>query len=159
MRPRYRKSRRRRLPEDSSDVLYRALCQAGLSDQARRLRIFLCWNETVGPEIAARTSPQSFSRGCLVVKAASSTWQNELVFLKASILEKINDKLDGKRVVRELKVISGYIAPKTTAGPVRRVLPRAEDFAIARETSMPIPDPEVRAAFERLMAKDRRARS
>ena len=136
--------------------MYRALCQAGLSDQARRLRIALVWNEVVGPTIAARTALQGFRRGVLLVKAASPTWQNELVFLRIGIMDKLNELL-GKATVRELKIISGHIVSAQRIAPPK-VVPGVDSLAVARETSMPIRDPEVRAAFERLMAKDREGR-
>jgi uncharacterized membrane protein len=75
------------------------------------------------------------------------------VFLKVSIMAKLNALL-GKNMVRDLKVISGHLEGRRDA-PNRAVAkPEAQDYAVARETSMPIEDPEIKAAFERLMAKD-----
>lgn len=155
---RRRKSRRGRPLEATSNVIYRALAKAGLTDHARRLKIFLCWNEAVGPEIAARTQPESFRRGSLLVKTASAAWQNELMFLKADILAKLNALL-GQTLIKELKVISGHIVPvETVVIPKIEVIPTPEDYEVAQATSLPIANDEVREAFERLMAKDRRAR-
>lgn len=153
----FRRRTKSRPMEESGNVVYRALCEAGLSDQARRLKIFSSWDTAVGSDIAARTMPQSFSRGVLVVKAATATWQNELVFLKTSIIAKLNALL-GKNMVRELKVISGALEARRDVHKPIEVKPEAEDFAVARETSMPIEDSEVKAAFERLMALDRKSK-
>jgi predicted nucleic acid-binding Zn ribbon protein len=153
----YRRRTKSRPLEESGDVVYRALKQAGFSDYARRLKIFQSWDEAVGSDIAARTMPQSFSRGVLTIKAATATWQNELVFLRVSIMSKLNGLL-GKNMVRDLKIISGHLEPRREAHVPADIAPAAEDYAIARETSLPIDDPEIKEAFERLMAKDRCAK-
>jgi predicted nucleic acid-binding Zn ribbon protein len=155
---RRRKSRRNRPLEAASELIYRALRNAGLTEQAFRLKIFQSWNEAVGPEIAARTQPESFRRGILLVKTASSAWQNELMFLKSDILLKLN-RLLGRTLVTDLKVVSGHIVPlEPLPGPLPQIIPTPEDYEVAQSTSLPIANDEVRAAFERLMAKDRRAR-
>lgn len=155
--PRPKRRRRRSRPlENVGNAIHRALAAAGLTDQAERLRIFQSWRQAVGPEIAARTAPQMFSRGTLIVKAASPAWQNELMFLKASIIAQVNELL-GKKTVRELKVISGQL-PKPTTEPrevFRAPLPKAEDFKVARELSGAIPDAGIRGAFENLIARDK----
>ena len=152
-----RRSRRRPL-EAASDLIYRALCDAGLTDQARRLHIFRCWNTAVGPTIAARTMPESFGRGVLLVRTASPAWQNELMFLRADIIVKLNDLL-GKSLVRELKVTSGRIDPVgVVTQPAPRPEPSVGDYEAAQATSLPIADPEVRQAFEHLMAMDCQAK-
>ena len=155
-----RRRRRARPLESAGDAVYRTLCAAGLTDQAQRLRIFQCWKEAVGPEIAARTAPQIFSRGTLIVKAASPTWQNELMFLKASIIAQVNEML-GKKMVRELKVISGQMPKQEKPEQAFRCpMPLAQDFAAARQMASPIADEGIRGAFENLIARDKaRARA
>lgn len=151
-----KRGKRRNCPlEDSSNVMYRALRQAGLNDQARRLQIFQCWRGAVGPKIAARTTPEMFRHGVLLVKVANATWQHELTYLKADIITKLNDAL-GKAMVTELKVICGHrnaASENPDQGP-RIPQPQAQDYAAAAAVSSPITDPSVRAAFERLVAKD-----
>lgn len=155
MAPRLRKKRQLSpLSDNSNDVFSRILHNCGLSEQAWRLKIFLAWEEAVGPSIAKRTAVQSWSRGVLVVKAASPTWQQELMYLRQTIIDKINAAMK-KRTVTDLKVISGHL-PRAKPKPVATKAPPSElDYAIAKDTSMPIADPDIRAAFERLMAKDR----
>jgi hypothetical protein len=136
------------------------LKKLGLTDQARRLRISAAWAEAVGPEIAARTQPQSFNRGVLVVKSSSAAWQNELTFLKAEIIAKINEALEGRATVRTLKVISGRIAPRPEEPPPPWLeeKPTAEDLDVARDASMPIQDQELKRSFERALLLERRRR-
>ena len=158
--PKKRRSKKKRnLPlEDSSQVIYRALKQAGLSDHAQRLHIFQCWRDAVGPKIAARTTPDMFRGGVLFVKVATPTWQQELSYLKVDIIAKLNKAL-GKSMVNELKVICGSRTPggvsvSKSADNKRIPRPVPHDFAVASAISTPIACPVLRAAFESLMAKD-----
>ncbi len=137
------------------------LKKLGLTDHARRLRISAAWAQAVGPEIATRTQPQSFNRGVLVVKSSSAAWQNELTFLKAEIITRVNEALEGRATVRELKVISGTIAPRDHQEPPPPWLdqaPTADDLDVARDASLPIQDPELKQSFERALLLQRRKR-
>lgn len=143
-----------RLSDDSNEIFAQILHSCGLSEQAWRLKIFLAWEQAVGPNIAKRTAIQSWSRGLLIIKAASPTWQQELMYLRQTIIDKINETMQ-KQTVTELKVISGHL-PQQKPKPIVTDTPPSElDYQIAKDTSMPIADPDLRAAFERLMAKDR----
>jgi hypothetical protein len=140
-----------RVPEPSGDVVGRTLQLMGLGHQVWRLDIFRRWPDAVGPKIAARTQPQSFSRGVLLVRAASATWQNELMFLRKTILARLNALLDEPRVM-ELKVISGHLpppAPKVAKVPAK---PAEVTQQTARLCAASIPDASVREAFTAFMA-------
>ncbi len=150
---------RRRPPESLGDSILAALAGVGLTDQARRLRIFTAWEKAVGPEIAGRTAPESFRRGTLLVRVASATWQNELTFLKAEIIAKLNAEL-GDAIVRDLKIVAGRVTPRRVeTAPVELVKPTPEQRALADRTAEVIPDPEVRERFARMMALDHARRS
>jgi len=139
------------LPKISGDVVSRALSVMGLGSQAWRLDIFRRWPEAVGPKIAARTQPQSFSRGVLLVRAASATWQNELMFLRKAIISRLNSLLDQPRVL-DLKVISGHLPPAQKPAPKTRALPTEGAHQAASSCAVTIQDPAVRAAFAAFMA-------
>lgn len=47
------------------------------------------WTRLVGPRIAGRTRVGKLERGVLTVKVASSSWSNELSFLKGPLLDKL----------------------------------------------------------------------
>lgn len=150
--------RRRRDPLEARDAVLSALGKLGLTDHARRLRIFLCWNEVVGERIAARTEPFTFSRGVLTLRTHNPAWQNELTYLKAELIEKLNAAL-GAKVVREIKLVAGRIRPGRR-GLQGRALPpaTAEERAHVTQVSNIIEDPEVRASFAAMMEKETRAR-
>jgi hypothetical protein len=146
------------LSDNASDIFSRILSTCGLTEQSYHLKIFLAWEQAVGTNISSRTAIQSYTRGILIVKAASPTWQHELMFLRRDIINKLNHIM-GKRLVHELKVVCGHL-PRPEKNTANVAAPPSEaDYAVAKETSLPIADPELRAAFERLMAKDRRYKS
>jgi hypothetical protein len=154
-------ARRRKRAEvkPAAQAVFSLLKKLGLSDQARKLRIAAAWAQAVGPEIASRTEPQRFSRGVLVVKSASPAWQNELTFLKAEIMQKVNAALGGKGMVRELKVVGGTLesGPVSVERPTWLDEPSSpDDVDVARDASQPIQDPEIKRAFERLLLLNRR---
>jgi len=148
---RYR--RRKRPLQGVGDLVGKALEAAGLTDQARRFRIYQGWRDAVGPDIGARTEPESFSRGVLVVRAHTASWQNELTFLKADIINKLNSLL-GAGVVRDLKVVAGHGSAKRREAPYVAPAPTPADAAEAASCGRAIPDDEVRREFERLMRLD-----
>lgn len=147
-----RRTKKSRQAAPIGDALQVALRQLGLSDQAHRLEIYRAWATAVGPEVAARTEPMSYSRGVLVVKAASAAWQNELTFLKSKIITKINEAL-GKARIKELRVVGGKVArAEAIADPWTTPSPSGDDKTRAQAAAAVIADPEVRAAFEAAMA-------
>lgn len=68
------------------DAMAAALHRSGLTEQARRVRIALAWSEAVGETLAARTAPESLRRGVLLVRSVSPAWQNELTFLRETLI-------------------------------------------------------------------------
>jgi hypothetical protein len=50
------------------------------------------WREIVGLRIADRARPVSLERGVLLLRAASSTWANELSLLAPSIIERLRER-------------------------------------------------------------------
>jgi predicted nucleic acid-binding Zn ribbon protein len=56
------------------------------------------WPEVVGERAAAHSRALSFRDGPLVVEVDSSTWMNELTYLKRRVIEELNRRLDGEIV-------------------------------------------------------------
>ncbi len=150
------RTRKRSDTKPAAHALIRLLKDLGLTDQARKLRISSAWAQAVGPEIASRTEPQSFNRGVLVVKSNSAAWQNELTFLKAEIIEKVNLALEGV-TVRDLKIVGGQVTPRLPVTEMPRWVtdrPTQEDEDIAHDASLPISDPDLKKTFERVVMLD-----
>tara|TARA_B110000438_G_C15607236_1_gene560654 strand:+ start:300 stop:575 length:276 start_codon:yes stop_codon:yes gene_type:complete len=64
----------------------------------------LIWESVVGDKIGQNTTPDKVEHGVLTVKVKNSTWRQELVFEKQSILTKLNLKL-GNKTIREIRFI------------------------------------------------------
>jgi len=67
------------------------------------------WEEIVGKNISSHAKPAFFKYGKLFINVDSSSWLNELKFLKEKIKEKINKKL-GTNKVKEIyfKINGGF---------------------------------------------------
>jgi len=59
------------------------------------LDLFGRWETLVGPEIAANARPAGFKGRLLLVHVASSVWMQQLQFLKADLIDRINAGLPG----------------------------------------------------------------
>lgn len=94
----------------------------------RIFQIRAAWHGLVGAVAAGRSHPTSLDRGRLLVGVADSSWLQELTYLKAPILEKIQ-ALVGAEAVTELRF---HVRPGA------RTLPPS---ALGRGTAE-LPDPE-----------------
>ena len=66
-------------------------------------KVFACWRELVGDQVAARCDPASVSRGVLKVWAATPTWAVELRYLAPEMIRRVNAGV-GTALVHEVKV-------------------------------------------------------
>ena len=152
-------ARRERPLSTAHEALRSAFKDMGLTDQARRLALLAAWERAVGEEIAARAEPFGFSRGVLTVKVGSAAWQQELTLLAPKLIAKLNHEV-GKNIVKQIRCVAGSIErrrarerPAWLDAPTERI-----DADAAAELSQPIADPEVRAAFQRLLLLERKKR-
>ena len=60
------------------------------------------WDQLVGPSIAANAQPAVFKGKLLLVHVSSSTWLQQLQFLKTDMIRKINAEF-GQTLVEEIK--------------------------------------------------------
>lgn len=105
---RYDRARRR----ISIDELVKSVIDKhGLSEEIRQGCVFLFWRHMVSPTVAAKTSPESFTKGVLRVWTTSSAWVHELQFHKAQMIEQINASVarwpGGPPVVTDIRFVLG----------------------------------------------------
>jgi predicted nucleic acid-binding Zn ribbon protein len=62
----------------------------GLGLKIQQSKILDDWPVIVGEQIAKVTTAERLDAGKLFVHVARSTWRNELIFLKAELIAKIN---------------------------------------------------------------------
>ena len=60
------------------------------------------WEDAVGEQIAENTRPAAFKGKILIVYVSSSTWMQQLQFLKKDMITKINNVL-GEELIEEIK--------------------------------------------------------
>ncbi|WP_298439761.1 DUF721 domain-containing protein [Geobacter sp.] len=141
-------------PRPVADLLADALHGKPAEKRLREGRIWLHWHGAVGPQVASHAQPVSFRDGVLTVAVASAPWMQELNFLKRTIAERLN-ALVGEPLVREIYLKTGKIdqppPPEPPSPPLRELTP-AERDRVATEAAA-IEDPELRAAFARLMSR------
>jgi predicted nucleic acid-binding Zn ribbon protein len=109
------------------------------------IRLVKAWPEMVGETIARRTEIVSLKFHTAVVKVSGAMWIQELNLMKAQILSRVTERLGGD-VVRELRFVQGRLSRRER--PKLRTVPRA----MRKSIELPeLNDPELRAAFERLI--------
>ncbi len=73
-----------------------------LSDQFMRWKLWAQWEEFVGPTIAQNVEPVGYQKGVLYLWVRSSSWMQQMVFMRDAIQQKINKKL-GRRFVSGIR--------------------------------------------------------
>jgi len=87
-----------------SEVLQR-LFESGkspLSEQFLRWKLWARWSEFVGPTIAQNTEPVGLNRGVLYLWVKSSSWMQQLTFMKDPIRDTLNKKL-GQPLIKNIR--------------------------------------------------------
>ncbi len=80
----------------------------------------LVWDEIVGKQVSAAAQPEFITEGKLFVTTKSPVWANELTFMKADIMSRLNKRLGGK-VIKEIIFKVGRVSRS------RGLAPEADD--------------------------------
>ncbi len=64
-----------------------------LSQQFLRWKLWRRWEDYVGPSIAHVSEPVGYVRGGLYIWVKSSSWMHQMVFMRETMRDKINEKL------------------------------------------------------------------
>lgn len=91
-----------------------------LESRIKEQTAILVWDEIVGKQVAAAAQPEFITDGKLFVTTKSPVWANELTFMKADIISRMNKRLGG-RAVKEMIFKVGRVS--RSRGPA----PEAED--------------------------------
>lgn len=140
--------------EKLGDILGKSLKRLELSPRLGEYEVWPIWNSTVGATIARNAQPEKIRNGTLFVKVASSTWMQELQYMKDVISEKLNDSL-GRVVVKNIFFYVGKLDDKT---PRPRSQETSASDSPARESRLDeeelhsVKNPELRRALKRLYA-------
>jgi predicted nucleic acid-binding Zn ribbon protein len=143
----------------------------GLVEQARAWRAMAAWARAAGPRIAQHARAEQLRNKTLVVRVASSAWANELSFLKAELLAKLQE-LPGGDAVQDLRFSVGPLgdapswdesaaevrrerrarAPRPTLPAIPAIKDGLEGTTLAQALDE-VADPELRASLARLLGR------
>jgi predicted nucleic acid-binding Zn ribbon protein len=118
-----------------SEVLQR-LFESGnspLSEQFMRWKLWARWSEFVGPTIAQNTEPVGLNRGVLYLWVRSSSWMQQLTFMKDPIQDTLNKKL-GQHLIKNIRftldrreVPSDVQAQRDFKNVISKIVPESDD--------------------------------
>jgi Dna[CI] antecedent DciA-like protein len=141
------------------EVLDKSLSRLDLSRRLDEYGVWPIWRDVVGEAIARNAQPEKIRNGTLFVKVSSPVWMQELQFMKEMIAEKLNHRLPGD-LVKNIFFMVGRVEPTTDASVEKRseaadvpAVPINEEFLHSIE------DPEIRAAFQKLVKSFARRRA
>ena len=138
-------NRRHKAPEPIGAAMQPLLDRLDREGHFAIVRLVKAWPDIVGETIARRTEIVSLKFHTAVVKVSGAMWIQELSFMKSQILAKVAERL-GDDIVRELRFVKGSLSRRER--PKLRTVPRA----MRKSIELPeLKDPELRAAFERLI--------
>lgn len=141
------------------DVLQEEMKRRNIPVDCREAEIVAGWEKTVGPVIFQQTRPDKIANGTLYLKVSSPAWMQQLQFMKAEIIEKVNAAL-GKKTVGNIFFNVGQIeTPVPKARKKAFVLDEAafplkpRDHKLMREALQNVKDPELESVIKRAMKK------
>lgn len=79
-----------KLFETGNTIIPKTMKHLGLSTEFKKYKIFYCWEEIVGKDLAKNIIPQEIKFSVLYVYTYSSVWANSFQYLKMDIIAKIN---------------------------------------------------------------------
>ncbi len=138
--------------ESIGAVLEQSLKRFDLAPRLDEYGVWPIWREVVGKMIARNAQPEKIRNGTLFVKVSSPVWMQELQFMKEMIAGKLNQRLNGE-IVKNIFFMVGRIdeAERDTANSPESCETEENDHPVNEEFLQSIEDPELRAAFKKLL--------
>ncbi|HEX9787957.1 MAG TPA: DUF721 domain-containing protein [Candidatus Binatia bacterium] len=136
--------------ESLGTVLEQSLKRLDLLARLDDYAVWPIWNDVVGKVIARNAQPEKIRNGTLFVKVSSPVWMQQLQFMKDMIAAKLNHRLKGE-IVKNIFFMVGRIdaEEESTASPSE--MSNSFERQIDEEFLDSIADPEIRAAFKKLV--------
>lgn len=88
--------------ESIGNVFTQLFRDLGIEKAIQQNQAVTKWSDIVGERIAEFSEAQRIENGVLYVKVNSPVWRNELVFMKSSLINSVNEAL-AKNVVKDIK--------------------------------------------------------
>ena len=106
------KRRRQAPPENVGSILERVFSSLNLGIKVKQYQIWDVWDGVVGEAIARQAQPHQIRNMVLWVTVSSSTWMQQLEFMKKQIVNRLNHSI-GEEVIKDIHFRIGEIPPKT----------------------------------------------
>ena len=138
--------------ESIGAVLEQSLKRFDLAPRLDEYGVWPIWREVVGKMIARNAQPEKIRNGTLFIKVSSPVWMQELQFMKEMIAGKLNQRLNGE-IVKNIFFMVGRIdeAERDAANSPESCEAEENDHPVNEEFLQSIEDPEIRAAFKKLL--------
>ena len=138
--------------ESIGAVLEQSLKRFDLAPRLDEYGVWPIWREVVGKMIARNAQPEKIRNGTLFIKVSSPVWMQELQFMKEMIAGKLNQRLNGE-IVKNIFFMVGRIdeAEPDAANSPESCEAEEHDHPVNEEFLQSIEDPEIRAAFKKLL--------
>ena len=81
-------------PENLGGILQNLLKNLGLEKRINEQKVILNWGKIVGDRIAEKSKAFKIEKKKLFVKVDSSSWRNELFYLKKEIIDKLKQSVE-----------------------------------------------------------------
>ena len=106
------KKRAQSTPENVGPILDRLFSSLNLGIKVKQYQIWDVWDDVVGEAIARQTQPNHIRNMVLWVTVSSSTWMQQLEFMKKQMVGRLNDCI-GEKVITDIRFRIGEISQKT----------------------------------------------
>ena len=149
---------RRSRVEPIGPLVAETVNRLGRAQELLEPRAIVAWSDVAGPRVAARTRAEAFRNGAFTVRVDGAAWLNELTYLRADLLARLNQHLGGG-VVREIRFLPGTVLPappRPAPAPPEPEPPPLDPMEAARirAEAASIADPALRDAIVALRLKD-----
>ena len=93
---------RKREPEKVDSILEKVLSSLNLGIKVKQYQIWDVWDSVVGKPIAQQAQPQQIRNMILWITVSSSTWMQQLEFMKQQIIDRLNERI-GEKVIKDIR--------------------------------------------------------
>jgi hypothetical protein len=136
--------------ENLGAVLEQSLKRLDLAARLEEYAVWPIWNDVVGKVIARNAQPEKIRNGTLFVKVSSPVWMQQLQFMKDMIAAKLNHRLKGE-IVKNIFFMVGRIDVTEEIAAEQNDDADNPEGQLDEEFLASIDDPEIRAAFRKLV--------
>jgi predicted nucleic acid-binding Zn ribbon protein len=91
-------------PDKIGGLIGNYLSNLGYADRLHKQSAVTRWAEIVGPKIALETQALKIDGDTLVIKVHRAAWRQQLTFLKAELLAKLNSQI-GEELIKDIRFI------------------------------------------------------